>query len=753
MIIDRNMSKFVVFLEDSVSDALRKIGDNRSRIVFVIESNGLLRGVVTDGDLRRWLMESKGFDPAQSVSDVMNTDFISLSETESVEEISSHFSDRIECIPLVDVQSRLVGLAWRGRRALKIGEFTIGDDAPAFVIAEIGNNHNGSLKMAKELIDQAVKAGADCAKFQMRNLAAMYRGAGGVDPSEDLGAEYTLDLLSRFQLSESEMFKAFDYCVEKGILPLCTPWDKPSLDALEAYGMVAYKLASADITNLDLIDAIAKTQKPLICSTGMSTEGDIAQALEVLKNRGAQFVLLHCNSTYPAPFKDIDLKYLTRLQKLGGGCPVGYSGHERGYSVPIAAVAMGARVIEKHFTLDRSMEGNDHRVSLLPDEFAEMVRGIREVEEALGSGGPRSLSQGEIMNREVLGKSVLAATDIRLGQVIERQDLEVRSPGRGLQPNRLMELVGTTAKRDVSAGDFFYPSDVGEAVCRPRPFQFDRPFGIPVRYHDADAMISRSNFDMVEFHLSYRDLEVDPSHFLTSDGYDLDFAVHSPELFANDHILDLCSDDPVYRARSINELRRVIDTTLRLKRYFRRSTKPVIIVNAGGFSLDGFIEEKDRIRKYQMVASSIHELDTSGVEITIQTMPPFPWHFGGQRYHNLFTDHREISDFCALHNIRITLDISHSKLYCNYKKIDFGEFVDKVAPYAAHIHVVDAYGTDGEGVQIGEGEIDFRYFGRLISEHCPSASFIPEIWQGHKNGGEGFWFALDKLEAAFAGKS
>ena len=749
MIIDHNTSKFFIFRDDLMSQALHKISDNKSGVVFVLESDGTLAGIITDGDFRRWLLNVGTLDLAQIAAVAMNTNFTSMPNDAEPATIASKFSDKIQYIPLVDSQKRFVGIAWPDRVDLKIGDFTIADDQPSFIIAEIGNNHNGSLQLAKELIDAAVNAGADCAKFQMRDMETMYRNSGHAGSSEDLGAEYTLDLLARFQLSNDELFQAFDHCKKMNILPLCTPFDESSLNALECYGMVGYKVASADLTNSRLLQAIAKTHKPIFCSTGMSSDSDIRQAVDILHRNAAQFALLHCNSTYPAPFKDINLKYIESLKALGNGCPVGYSGHERGFAVPIAAVAMGARVIEKHFTMDRTMEGNDHRVSLLPDEFADMVRSIRHVEASLGSAEPRFMTQGELMNREVLGKSILAATDIKAGHIIEEHDLDIRSPGQGLQPNRMSELVGTAARRDLSAGDFFFPSDVEEYLATARDFNFGRPFGVPVRYHDAGNMQSMSNFDLLEFHLSYKDLEINPSDVLLDSGYNMDFAVHCPELFANDHVLDLCADDPNYRARSIRELQNVVEVTRSLKRFFKKSNRPVIIVNAGGFTMNDFMPANERADKYKLIASALSQIDTIGVEITFQTMPPFPWHFGGQRFHNLFMDPDEIVTFCSTHNMRVTLDISHSKLYCNLKHISFAQFLDKVAPYAAHLHVVDARGTDGEGLQIGDGDIDFVMCGQKFLELCPNASFIPEVWQGHKNDGEGFWLALERLERAF----
>jgi len=748
MIIERNVARYVVFTDDEISHALRKISTNKTRIVFAVAANGVLEGVITDGDLRRWLLSSSELDITRPVSDTLNKNFVYHYEDAPRQEIEAMFSKKIEYIPLIDRQQRLVAVASYNRQPIQIGNAIIDDDNPVYVIAEIGNNHNGDIALAYRLVDEAKKAGADCAKFQLRDMESMYRKAAAGSAGEDLGAEYTLDLLSRFQLSTDDMFKVFDYCKNQGITPLCTPWDAASLDALERYGMPAYKVASADLTNHELLEKLAKTDKPLLCSTGMSSEAEIKDAIALFKRHGAQFVLLHCNSTYPAPFKDVNLRYLNRLKELVTDGYVGYSGHERGISIAISAVSLGARVIEKHFTLDRNMEGNDHRVSLLPDEFALMVQGIRETEQALGTADVRKVTQGEMMNREVLGKSLVATRKIKAGERIDADLISSRSPGKGLPPYKKHELVGKVANRDIAEGDFFYPSDLSSDAVKARPYAFSRPFGIPVRYHDFAAMYAKSNFDLLEFHFSYKDLELNPADFLSTEGYNMDFVVHSPELFAGDHIMDLCAADPAYRQRSIKELQRVIEVTRQLKHYFHKATVPQIIINAGGFTMDGFMPEHERKEKYQLIADALAELDSTGVEIIPQTMPPYPWHFGGQRFHNLFMDASDIVAFCQQYNMRVCLDISHSKLACNLRKFSFSAFIDQVGPYTAHLHIVDADGVDGEGLQIGEGEIDFHDLAEELKQKAPNAGFIPEIWQGHKNDGEGFWLALDKLEAA-----
>jgi N-acetylneuraminate synthase len=347
-----------------------------------------------------------------------------------------------------------------------------------------------------------------------------------------------------------------------------------------------------------------------------------------------------------------------------------------------------------------------------------------------------------------LAKSLVINCDLDVGQIITETMIEVKSPGKGLQPNRKTELIGKRSRRSLKAGDFFYPSDLEVEQVKPRPYCFKRPWGVPVRYHDFKTLLSQSNPDLLEFHLSYKDLEVD-IHKYIDQVYDLDVIVHAPELFAGDHLLDLSSQDKDYRQLSIKELQRVIDITRQLKPFFKRASSPCIVTNVGGFTNDTLLSLSVRQQLYKTLYDSLSQLDTDGVEIIPQTMPPFPWHFGGQRNHNLFVDPKDIADFCRQHNYRICLDISHSKLACTYHKISFKEFIEQIGPYTAHLHIADAKGVDGEGLQIGEGEIDFYALAEDLERYAPQASFIPEIWQGHKNEGEGFWIALERLEQKF----
>ncbi|MCA1414518.1 N-acetylneuraminate synthase family protein [Bradyrhizobium sp. NBAIM20] len=627
---------------------------------------------------------------------------------------------------------------------VRIGNRLLGDGEPCYVIAEIGNNHNGDFDRAIALVDAAVAAGADCAKFQMRKLDEVYRASSLSGKDDDLAVEYTLDLLRRFELPTAQQKKIAEYCAAKGVEYLCTPWDAKSVAVLESFGVEAYKVASADLTNLPLLARLTATGKTLIVSTGMSTTDEIKAAAKFLDDRNASYVLLHCQSTYPAALHNIHLRFMETLREIHP--VVGYSGHERGIAVSTAAVALGAVVIERHITLDREMEGPDHAASLEPEEFKALVSGIREVEAARGEKlAERALSQGELINRENLAKSLVAARDLSAGTVISESDIAVKSPGQGLSPLKMPALLGRKLTRTMAADDYFFQSDLNEGAAKARRYRFDRPWGVPVRYHDTERFLEICEPDIIEFHLSYSDMERDPAAYL-SGTYDLGFVVHAPELFAGSKLMDLATPDEALRRYSLEQTQAVIDITRGLKKFFPKTKRPPIVANIGGFTMDEPLSPEEKAERYRIFAQSLTELDMEGVELTPQTMAPFPWHFGGQRHQNIFIFPEESAAFCAKHGLRMCVDISHTKLAANHFGFDFAQGLAQLGPHTAHLHFGDAKGLDGEGLQIGEGEIDFDEIGQVLRKHAPTASFIPEIWQGHKNMGEGFWTALERLE-------
>lgn len=306
MIITRAIRPWICSADASIVEALQQISAHRQGAVFCVEDDGRLVGIVTDGDFRRRVVAEPGIDVHRPVRTIANTSPRTAPHHATPDQLAALLDDHIRVVPLVDARGHLVAVATDRRGDLRLGEHTIADDQPTFVVAEIGINHNGRPDLALELVDRAAEAGAQSAKFQLRHLGSLYRQGGR--EAEDLGAQYTLDLLDRFQLSEDDLFRSFDRCVERGLVPLCTPWDVESLEVLERYGLPGYKVASADLTNHDLLGAIADTGKPVIVSTGMSTQSEIVEAVAVLQRHGASYALLQCNSTYPSPYKDLNLR-------------------------------------------------------------------------------------------------------------------------------------------------------------------------------------------------------------------------------------------------------------------------------------------------------------------------------------------------------------------------------------------------------------------------------------------------------------
>ena len=757
MIIERDLTPYVVYSGDPVLRALEKITANQARVIFLVDSHGHLDGVLSDGDFRRWVSGAASLTVDVPAIEAANTSPRSLPIGSSPAEISHAFGSGIDHVALVDERGHLVAIAINRADELRIGRHRVAADAPTVLISEIGINHQGDVSLAKQLVDLSVEAGADIVKFQLRDMESVYRQGSSGSGGEDLGPQYTLDLLAKYNLEADQLFEVFDHCRDAGVEVMCTAWDPVSVDRLVDYGVPSLKVASADMTNHALLRHMAATGTPMVISTGMSTEGEIRETVDVVRSTGVAHAFLHCQSTYPAPFKDINLAYLTRLAELTMA-PVGYSGHERGFHVPVAAVALGARIIEKHFTVDRGLEGNDHKVSLLPGEFKEMVQRVREVEEALGTNAPRAVSTGEMMNRVNLAKSLVAARRIEVGETLTDADIDIKSPGRGLQPNAYDKLVGRTTTRALEAGDFFYATDLGDAAPKGRAYDFSRPWGLAVRYHDIDAMTQDTTPDFLEFHFSYKDLDlpVDEVFAKYDGGLPMGFTTHSPDLFAGDFLLNLASTDDDHWERSIRELQRVVDTTREMQQHFTRSADakgetegPVIVASLGGFTTDAFVSPAEREAMYDRVAAGLARVDDSGVRLCAQTLPPYPWYMGGQLYCNLFVDPRDTAEFAERYDRRLCFDVSHSKLSANYLGMSFADATDLLAPHTEHLHLVDATGVDGEGVQVGDGEIDWALLAKQLDTMSPGVSFIPEIWQGHVNDGEGFWIALERLEQWF----
>ncbi len=625
----------------------------------------------------------------------------------------------------------------RASRTLDVAGRRIGSGEPVFIIAEIGINHQGKAEAAKQLIDASVDAGADAVKFQKRSLPDLYDAALLENPN--LGEQkfqYLIPLLREVELSVEQLAELKAYAEARGAIFFATPFDLPSADDLDALQIPVFKIGSPDLTNLPLLEHVAAKGKPMLMSTGMAEEHEIDTSVQALRRCAVPFGLFHVNSTYPAPFDEVNLRFMDRLARYH--VPVGYSGHERGIAVAIAAVARGATMIERHITLDRNQEGPDHKASLLPQEFAEMVQGIRAVEAALGTG-VRRLTRVEVMNREALAKSVVAARPMRKGERITAEALTVRSPAKGLSPQRMEELIGTTAARDFLTGDHFLESDLtGEPPSRFDPRRVSFRWAPVVRFSDVDTFLPFAP-PAFEFHLTDKDLE----ETLRGGPYPQELIVHAPE-YRFRSLVDLAAPDAEARARSVESLKRTVAKVHELAPKFPQSPTPKLVVHPGGYSLSPL---RDPHALLSLLSDSLSQVDFSGIELLLENLPPRPWFFGGEWVQNIFTEANEVKAFLDAHALKMCLDTSHAQLACNAVGTKLVDFCTLLRPYVRHLHLSDGEGLGEEGLQIGEGDVDWPAIAEIFRDY--HGTITPEIWQGHLERGKGFLLALERLSQYF----
>jgi N,N'-diacetyllegionaminate synthase len=321
-----------------------------------------------------------------------------------------------------------------------------------FIIAEAGVNHNGSIEIAKKMIEVAKECGANAIKFQTfkaEKVISKYALKAEYQKQTTGEIDSQLEMVKKLELSFDDFIVLKEYCDKLNIMFLSTPFDFESIDFLNDLGLKIFKIPSGEITNLPYLEKIGKLGKKVILSTGMADLGEIEDALDILTSCGTKkedITILHCNTEYPTPYEDVNLLAMLTI-KEAFKVKVGYSDHTLGIEVPIAAVALGASVIEKHFTLDKKMEGPDHKVSLEPHELKAMINAIRNIEKALGNGIKKP-SKSEMKNKDIVRKSIVAKREIKKGEIFTEDNITVKRPGNGISPMRWYEVLGKVALKD-----------------------------------------------------------------------------------------------------------------------------------------------------------------------------------------------------------------------------------------------------------------------------------------------------------------
>ncbi|MDA8792878.1 N-acetylneuraminate synthase family protein [Bacteriovoracaceae bacterium] len=614
------------------------------------------------------------------------------------------------------------------------------------VIAEVGINHNGDIETAKKLCKAAYDSGADSVKVQVRDLASIYTKEVLADPLKaEHGTQYLLHELKKAHLTFDQIKEIKKYCEEIGVLFFATPFDNKSADFLYDLDCSLFKIGSPDFSNLPLIKKVSSFNKPMILSTGMSSKEEIITVVNYLHDYKADFALLHCNSTYPASFQDINLKFIPELGKIAKK-PVGYSGHERGFAATLAAIAVGAKIVERHITFDIDGDGPDHSSSLSPSEFKEMVKSIREIESSLGKE-EKVFNQGEQNNRLSLGKSLVFSENFNNGHILTENCLISKTPAKGISPIELENYIGKTLNRDVKEDEYIFPKHIDKNLNdNSHRYEIPRTWGIVGRLNDFEEFLSLRP-DLVEIHLTWRDLvNFDATKLkLSQEFYKQDLVVHAPEYF-NDELIDFTSPDKNITEMSLDMLGKTFELARALAPKFQgidQNQGPRVVVHPGGHFKSRPVST-DKTSQYKLLQKNLLSLNSEGLRVLVENMPPYPWYFGGQWHNTVFLDPKEIAQFAQEMKWGVCYDLSHAQLYCNYANIHLKDFSKSIMDHIHYLHISDGKGTTQEGLQLGSGNLDFDHLFHLL--HQLDVGFIPEIWQGHLNQGEGFKLALDTIE-------
>lgn len=612
-----------------------------------------------------------------------------------------------------------------------------------YIIAEIGINHNGSLERALRLMKAAKAAGVDAVKFQKRSLQHIYSDKVLENSNNaEWNFEYLIPILKEFELSEDDYKIIRRECDQLGIDLIITPFDESSAEFCSQLGVSSFKISSADMTNIPLLKRCHSYGLPLIISTGMWSDEEIRKCVDIFKKEHFDFALLLAQSTYPAPYESLALGYLKKLQEYSR--VVGYSGHERGHFIPVAAVAMGCKIIEKHITFDKQAKGPDHKASMLPDEWEAMVKNIRCLEKALSND--KTVNQAETLNKELFAKSAIALRFLPENHVLENKDIEFKSPGKGIFPHEINEFIGQKLNRQILPGEFISKNDFDKIlnINEWKEFTFSKQWCVKCRFHDF-PQYSVLNSPAIEFHCSQTDLKVnfEPEQVSESKLY-----VHAPEIF-NRQLVNICSEDEEIVKSSIDIIQQAIDKTIRLAEFFPHH-KPGMVVHLGGM----FLNQEDFTSFDHLTDVAIKnfrrlEYNPEKIDILPENLPPRPWYLGGEWFQYGFMRAEDMIRFCNEFNIGITFDICHAALYCNEFGKKLTDYTRAVMPLVKHVHISDAAGNSGEGLQIGEGSLDFDALFAVMKDF--QFSWTPEIWSGHLYRGKGTYNCFKILEKKYSG--
>ena len=596
------------------------------------------------------------------------------------------------------------------------------------IIAEIGINHDGDLKKARKLIESSYQSGAHAIKFQYRNLNNAYS-----DNAKEIGDEMLSKEINRNYLSPDQLIDLSAYATKLGLEVGISFFDKKDIqdfgNQIEIFDF--FKIPSVELTNSDLIDALLGLNKHLYISLGTHNEVEVVNALKRLPKTG--WTPMHCISNYPVTLENARLGYITYLHdKWGTG--VGYSSHDDDWEVCLLAMQMGVTVIERHITLDRDADGLDHSSSSTPDHFEKMANFAKAMPIILVGNSPRVANQGELLNRQNLGRSYYAIDDFTKGYTLSMSDLIYRSPHTGLNKSNIEKYICKPLQADISKGEavtkgiFNKITPISDKVIG---LAKEMKLSLPVRLHDYEKMESQFPIGAFEFHLSFDEVlsEID----FTNISPDNKYSIHLPDYINPTQLMDPFSEDDKQKEASLILLERTVKFAEKLQT-LTGAKVPIV----GSFSVV-HVDREDFFEKHSALLKSYLK---RGVEIVPQWLPPIAWYFGGSVGLNVMNEPEDVK-YLKQHGLGVCMDICHLILGRNYYDFSADSIINDLKEQVQHIHIADAVGIDGEGLAIGDGDFEnSALIEQVLNYDCLK---VIEVWQGHLDNGAGFRKEIIKL--------
>lgn len=600
------------------------------------------------------------------------------------------------------------------------------------IIAELGINHRGSPDVAEKLIAVAEKAGAWGVKFQYRAKTGFYQA------TDEIGDEILSREIDDSYIDPEELLRLTKLIQSKGMAAGISFFKfEDAADFGDRIGEFDFfKVPSAELMNDELISAMAGLGKPLILSTGGHSEEDIFRAIDATA-QVPDIWYLHCISNYPVLLGNQQMAFINTLRQKTNA-PIGYSSHDQDWEVCLVAAANGATVFERHLTMDKFGKGIDDSSSSDPDEFIRMCKLLNAYPTIQGDGR-REINQGELINMQNLGSSLYAARDIAPGEALTAENTVVKAPRKGLTWADVAKGGYTAVRRTVASGSpisalHFSPAKLPLAENL-RAFCDAKQLSLPIRLHDAAILQSRFPIKNYELHLSYKDVGLFGTSMdegLSKIDLTRQYSIHIPDYIDSKTLIDPLSDEDVTREGSL----RIIETCVALALELEQRTGAAVPI-VGSFSR---LKPEGKRETYRQLQDCLNKIGTAkGIGIYPQWLPRIAWYFGGADVLDIFCGSDDVA-MVEETGMEICLDLSHLILSANYEKADWRDWCRRLEPYARHLHIADAVGIDGEGIEFGKGDLGDP--SEFLDLPCRK---VLEVWQGHLSEGDGFEKAIQQL--------